>query len=47
MITADMAEQQPTIPGEEGFQSVVVVVDSTNGKLAAGREVHTRGAGTD
>ncbi len=35
------------ILGEEGFISVVVVVDSTNGKLVAGPEIHARGAGID
>jgi ribonuclease J len=35
------------ILGEEGFISVVVVVDSTSGKLVAGPEVHARGAGID
>jgi ribonuclease J len=35
------------ILGEEGFVSVVVVVDSTTGKLAAGPEIHARGSGID
>jgi ribonuclease J len=35
------------ILGEEGFVSVVVVVDSTSGKLAAGPMVHARGSGID
>jgi ribonuclease J len=35
------------ILGDEGFISVVVVVDSTNGKLVAGPEIHARGAGID
>jgi ribonuclease J len=35
------------ILGEEGFLSVVVVIDSTSGKLVAGPEVHARGAGID
>ncbi len=35
------------ILGEEGFISVVVVIDSTNGKLVAGPEIHARGAGID
>jgi ribonuclease J len=35
------------ILGDEGFISVVVVVDSTNGKLVAGPEVHARGSGID
>jgi len=33
------------ILGEEGFVSVVVVVDSTTGKVIAGPEIHARGAG--
>ncbi|WP_106398154.1 ribonuclease J [Actinocorallia populi] len=33
------------ILGEEGFVSVVVVVDSTTGKVLAGPEIHARGAG--
>jgi ribonuclease J len=35
------------ILGEEGFVSVVVVVDSTTGKLVAGPEIHARGSGID
>jgi ribonuclease J len=35
------------ILGEEGFVSVVVVVDSTSGKLVAGPEIHARGSGID
>ncbi len=35
------------ILGEEGFVSVVVVVDMTNGKLVAGPEIHARGSGID
>jgi ribonuclease J len=35
------------ILGEEGFLSVVIVLDSTSGKLVAGPEVHARGAGID
>jgi ribonuclease J len=35
------------ILGDEGFISVVVVVDSTSGKLVAGPEIHARGAGID
>jgi ribonuclease J len=35
------------ILGDEGFVSVVVVVDSTTGKLAAGPEIHARGSGID
>jgi ribonuclease J len=33
------------ILGEEGFISIVVVVDSTSGKMVAGPEIHARGAG--
>ena len=35
------------ILGEEGFVSIVVVVDSTTGKVAAGPEIHARGSGID
>ena len=35
------------ILGDEGFLSIVVVVDSTNGKLVAGPEIHARGSGID
>ena len=35
------------ILGEEGFISIVVVVDSTNGKLVAGPEIHAIGSGID
>jgi ribonuclease J len=35
------------ILGDEGFVSVVIVVDSTSGKLVAGPEIHARGAGID
>jgi ribonuclease J len=35
------------ILGEEGFVSVVVVVDTTNGKVVAGPEIHARGSGID
>ncbi len=31
------------ILGEEGFVSVIVVVDTTNGKISAGPEIHARG----
>ncbi len=33
--------------GEEGFISVVVVVDSTNGKIVSGPEIHARGIAED
>jgi ribonuclease J len=35
------------ILGEEGFVSVVIVVDSTTGKLVAGPEIQARGSGID
>jgi ribonuclease J len=35
------------ILGEEGFVSVVIVVDSSSGKVVAGPELHARGAGID
>jgi ribonuclease J len=35
------------ILGEEGFVSVVIVVDANSGKLVAGPEIHARGAGID
>ena len=35
------------ILGDEGFVSVVVVVDSTAGKLIAGPTIHARGSGID
>jgi ribonuclease J len=35
------------ILGEEGFISVVVVVDSTSGKLVAAPEIYARGSGID
>jgi ribonuclease J len=35
------------ILGEEGFISVVVVFDSTSGKLVAAPEIHARGSGID
>jgi ribonuclease J len=35
------------ILGDEGFVSVVVVVDSTTGKMVAGPAIHARGSGID
>jgi ribonuclease J len=35
------------ILGEEGFVSIVIVVDSTTGKLAAGPQIQARGSGID
>jgi ribonuclease J len=35
------------ILGEEGFVSVVIVVDASSGKIVAGPEMHARGSGID
>ena len=35
------------ILGEEGFVSVVIVVDASSGKTVAGPEIHARGSGID
>jgi ribonuclease J len=35
------------ILGEEGFISIIVVVDSVSGKVAAGPEIHARGSALD
>jgi ribonuclease J len=35
------------ILGEDGFVSVVIVIDSTTGKVVAGPEIHARGSGID
>jgi len=35
------------ILGDEGFVSVVIVIDSTTGKLLGGPEIHARGSGID
>jgi ribonuclease J len=35
------------ILGEEGFISVIMVVDSSTGKIVGGPEIHTRGSGID
>jgi len=35
------------ILGDEGFISVVIVVDSTSGKMVGGPEMHARGSGID
>ena len=35
------------ILGEEGFVSVIIVVDTSTGKMVAGPEIHARGAGID
>ncbi|GLW08497.1 ribonuclease J [Microtetraspora sp. NBRC 13810] len=43
----DVALKDRRILGDEGFISIVVVVDSTTGKLTGGPEVHARGSGID
>jgi len=43
----EMSLKDRRILGEEGFLSVVIVVDSTTGKLAASPAVHARGSGID
>ncbi|MET8333132.1 ribonuclease J [Streptosporangium canum] len=43
----DYALKDRRILGEEGFISVVIVVDTANGKLAGGPEIHARGSGID
>jgi len=35
------------ILGDEGFISVIMVLDSTTGKIVGGPEIHTRGSGID
>ena len=35
------------ILGDEGFISVIMVLDSTSGKIVGGPEIHTRGSGID
>src|SRR4029077_14932975 len=35
------------ILGDEGFVSVVIVVDANSGKTVAGPEIHARGSGID
>ena len=35
------------ILGEEGFVSVVIVVDASSGKIVASPEIHARGSGID
>jgi ribonuclease J len=35
------------ILGDEGFVSIVVVIDSATGKMTAGPEIHARGSGID
>ncbi|MEU8382511.1 ribonuclease J [Streptosporangium sp. NPDC048865] len=43
----DFALKDRRILGEEGFISIVIVVDTATGKLAAGPEIHARGSGID
>ncbi|MFI6484139.1 ribonuclease J [Nonomuraea sp. NPDC050663] len=43
----DVSLKDRRILGDEGFVSVVVVVDSTTGKVTAGPEIHARGSGID
>ncbi len=43
----DVALKDRRILGDEGFISVVVVVDSTTGKLTGGPEITARGSGID
>ncbi|MFI6294223.1 ribonuclease J [Nonomuraea sp. NPDC050790] len=43
----DTSLKDRRILGDEGFISVVVVVDSQTGKLTAGPEIHARGSGID
>ncbi|MEV0586076.1 ribonuclease J [Nonomuraea sp. NPDC050310] len=43
----DVSLKDRRILGDEGFISVVVVVDSNTGKVTAGPEIHARGSGID
>ncbi|GAA2302869.1 ribonuclease J [Nonomuraea roseoviolacea subsp. roseoviolacea] len=43
----DTSLKDRRILGDEGFISVVIVVDSATGKLTAGPEIHARGSGID
>jgi ribonuclease J len=43
----EFALKDRRILGEEGFISVVIVVDSNTGKVTAGPEIHARGSGID
>jgi ribonuclease J len=42
---ADLKDRR--ILGEEGFISIIVVVDSASGKVVAGPEIHARGFAED
>ncbi|MBD0292567.1 MAG: ribonuclease J [Jiangellaceae bacterium] len=44
---AEMSLKDRRILGEEGFISVVVVIDSVTGKVTAGPEIHARGVAED
>ena len=39
----DVLDRRRRILGEEGFLSVIVVVDSVTGKVVSGPEIHARG----
>ncbi|RJL26555.1 ribonuclease J [Bailinhaonella thermotolerans] len=43
----EIALKDRRILGDEGFVSIVVVIDSTSGKLTGGPEIHARGSGID
>ncbi|GAA3035374.1 ribonuclease J [Streptosporangium longisporum] len=43
----DFALKDRRILGEEGFISVVIVIDTATGKLTGGPEIHARGSGID
>ncbi|WP_283134745.1 ribonuclease J [Rhizohabitans arisaemae] len=43
----DLALKDRRLLGDEGFISIVIVVDATTGKMAAGPEIHARGSGID
>ncbi|MBB2912251.1 ribonuclease J [Streptosporangium becharense] len=43
----DFALKDRRILGEEGFVSIVIVIDTATGKLAAPPEIHARGSGID
>ncbi|MDP9861248.1 MULTISPECIES: ribonuclease J [Streptosporangium] len=43
----DYALKDRRILGEEGFISIVIVVDTATGKLTGGPEIHARGSGID
>jgi ribonuclease J len=43
----DASLKDRLILGDEGFVSVVIAIDSTTGKVAAGPQIHARGSGID